>query len=137
MADKSNYRAADDAYESQNDNATKIPGNAKDESYVSSDSLPVQVQSDSMPVDDPIIPQDSNSDTALGMLDRTFYAEIKVLLLTHTERDEKEAVDKSNILKERTRGAKVEKGSYSEGPDENDLPELVTSGDVGKSDIAQ
>jgi hypothetical protein len=54
MADKSNYRAADDAYESRYDNATEIPGYVKDDSYVTSDSFPIQIQSDSAPVDDPI-----------------------------------------------------------------------------------
>jgi hypothetical protein len=66
MADKSNYLPADDAYEARNDDATQVPGNIQDDSYVTSDSLPVQVQKDSAPVDDPINPSASNSEAALG-----------------------------------------------------------------------
>jgi hypothetical protein len=55
MTDKSNYRGADDAYD------------IDDNSYVSSDSYPAQVQKDSAPVDDPINARDSNSDATLGM----------------------------------------------------------------------
>jgi hypothetical protein len=62
---------------------------------------------------------------------------IPILCSHYIEQDDKEAVQKSNILKERTRGVKVQKGTYSEGPDEDDLPESARSGDVGRSAIGQ
>ena len=51
------------------------------------------------------------------------------------ERDEKDAIDESNIIDKRTRGAKPT-GSLSEGPDEDDLPETVASGNDGTSRVA-
>lgn len=39
------------------------------------------------------------------------------------ERDDNEAIDKSNIVKDRTRGAKPEGGSYREPGDGEALPD--------------
>jgi hypothetical protein len=44
-------------------------------------------------------------------------------------------MDKSNIVNERTRGVKVQKGAYSEGPEEDDLPEPAKSGNDGRSNL--
>lgn len=41
---------------------------------------------------------------------------------TITERDEKDAIDKSNIIEERTRGAAQPGGTYQEPGDEEGLP---------------
>lgn len=53
-----------------------------------------------------------------------------------TAQDENEAIDRGNIMGSRTRGAKPA-GSYSEGPDENQLPENVVQGDQGRSDMTR
>jgi len=113
MADQSNYHRADEIYESKNDDAANKSGELLDNSYVSSDNYPVPVQEDSTPIEDSL-KVDPNSDAALVQ-------------------DEKEAIDKSNIIKERTRGATVTAGAYSEGRDEDDLPEPAKSGDSGRS----
>ena len=46
-------------------------------------------------------------------------------------RDDQEAIDQSNIIGERTRGAKPSATGYSEGPDEDDLSEQAA--DSGRS----
>ncbi|KAI1614956.1 hypothetical protein EDD37DRAFT_401593 [Exophiala viscosa] len=113
MTDTSNYRAADDKYEAQNDYKVDPTGDLNDDSYVRSGDRTIPVQKDSASIEDPIQPPTSNSDAQL-------------------EQDEKEAIDKSNIIKGRTRHAKPV-GSYSEGPDEDDLPKEVKSGEDGTS----
>jgi hypothetical protein len=67
MTDKSDYRRGMDDYEKKNDYSTDITGDLNDSSYVSSDSNPITVQSDTSPVDDPIEPGTSNTERALGM----------------------------------------------------------------------
>jgi len=64
MTDRSNYRAADDAYEAKNDKPP-VSGTINDESYTSSDSESVPVQRDFARVNDPIQPPTSNSDAQL------------------------------------------------------------------------
>ena len=54
---------------------------------------------------------------------------------TIAEQDEKEAIDKSNIIKDRTRHAKPEGVGYSEGPEEDDLPKNVRDGLDGRSAV--
>lgn len=49
-----------------------------------------------------------------------------------TERDEKDAIDESNILDERTRGAAKEQGSYAEPGDDEGL-EGALEGNDGRS----
>lgn len=49
-----------------------------------------------------------------------------------TERDEEDAIDESNILDERTRGAAKEQGSYAEPGDDEGL-EGALEGNDGRS----
>jgi hypothetical protein len=44
------------------------------------------------------------------------------MLTTCTERDDKEAIDRSNIIDSRTRGATKKAGTYQEPGDEEGLP---------------
>ncbi|KAK7900276.1 hypothetical protein LTR67_004022 [Exophiala xenobiotica] len=113
MTDKSNYRAADDKYEAQNDDKFDPSGDLNDSSYVRPGDSTVPVQKDSAPVEDPMQAPKSNSDAQL-------------------EQDEREAIDRGNVVKGRTRHAKPT-GSYSEGPDEDQLPKEVASGVDGTS----
>jgi hypothetical protein len=53
----------------------------------------------------------------------------------HIAEDERDAINESNIIEKRTRGAKPQGVGYSEGPDENDLPEEARTGNSGRSDI--
>ncbi|KAF2828489.1 hypothetical protein CC86DRAFT_437794 [Ophiobolus disseminans] len=49
------------------------------------------------------------------------------------ERDEKDAIDSSNIIEERTRGATKEAGTYTEPSDEEGLNEVTSGGQDGTS----
>ncbi|EPS28035.1 hypothetical protein POX_e07006 [Penicillium oxalicum] len=84
--------------------------------FVSGDEIPVQdndyvtkneeipVQDDLKEVEDPIDENVADSDEQLA-------------------KDESEAIDTSNIIKERTRHAKPQtENGYNEGPSEEDLP---------------
>lgn len=52
----------------------------------------------------------------------------------YTAQDEDEAIDQSNVIQGRTRGAKPQtRNQYNEGPDEDDLPDEVLYGNVGTS----
>jgi len=53
------------------------------------------------------------------------------LTLFRAEQDDKEAIDKSNIIEERTRGAKPE-GSYKEPGDKEGLPENDGTSAIGQ-----
>ncbi|CAG7559188.1 unnamed protein product [Fusarium equiseti] len=78
----------------------------EDNSYVSrpgEKDQPIAVQADSDRVEDPIDAEQADSDAQL-------------------ERDEKDAIDKSNIIEERTRGAAQPGGTYQEPGDEEGLP---------------
>ena len=66
MTDTSNYRAADDKYEAQNDYKVAPTGDLNDDSYVRPGEKTIPVQKDSAPIDDPIQPPTSNSDAQLG-----------------------------------------------------------------------
>jgi len=77
------------------------PGQVEDDSYVTEqrdDNEPVPVQKDSDPVEGPIDDATADSDKQL-------------------DQDESEAIDKTNIIEERTRGAKPT-DSYQEPTDE-------------------
>jgi len=97
---------ADEEFDKQNTVTDDIPqgGDTIDNSYAGrSDGLPVPVVKDETPVEQPNDEIAPDSDKAL-------------------ERDEAEAIDKSNVLKGgRTRGAKPMQG-YSEPGDDEDLP---------------
>ncbi|RKU46263.1 hypothetical protein DL546_006483 [Coniochaeta pulveracea] len=89
-------------------------GIVADQSYTSSDQDPVPVVKDDAGVEDPLHntdDQDANSDAQL-------------------ERDDKEAIDESNIIDERTRGAKPI-STYKEPGDTEGLPE-----DTGRSAVS-
>ncbi|KAF2765252.1 hypothetical protein EJ03DRAFT_319771 [Teratosphaeria nubilosa] len=73
----------------------------------------IPVQKDEDPVEDPIDPNTADSDQQLA-------------------RDENEAIDKSNIMEGRTRGATKQQGTYREPGDDEGLP----SGEDGTSRIA-
>ncbi|EME41677.1 hypothetical protein DOTSEDRAFT_55435 [Dothistroma septosporum NZE10] len=102
-------RAAEDDYEAQNDQAGgDVPaGDAGDNDYTSrtgQNQYGVPVQSDDAPVEDPIDdPKVANSEEQL-------------------QRDDREAIDESNIVDSRTRGATKKSGTYTEPGDEEGLP---------------
>ena len=73
MTDKSAYRAGDDRYEAENDDATEVTGDVKDSSYVRPGETTVPVQKDTDPVEDPMMPPESNSDAQLGMFPSTYF----------------------------------------------------------------
>ncbi|KAL8923968.1 MAG: hypothetical protein Q9172_002895 [Xanthocarpia lactea] len=98
--------SADDKYEQQNDvTSGDVPSGVKvDNDYASrTGQNQIPVQKDEAPVEDPIDPATADSDQAL-------------------EQDDKEAIDKSNVVGGRTRGAKPS-GGYAEPGDEEGLPE--------------
>ncbi|KAB8291162.1 hypothetical protein EYC80_009850 [Monilinia laxa] len=64
---------------------------------------PIPVQSDGAAIEDPIAADTANSDAQL-------------------ERDDKEAIDKSNIIDSKTRGAAKSTETYREPGDEEGLP---------------
>lgn len=78
MTDKSNYRAADDRYEAQNDPKTEVSGDINDDSYVRSGDKTIPVQKDSAPVEDPIQPPQSNSDAQLGKTDNYLVLKLRM-----------------------------------------------------------
>ncbi|KAJ9480918.1 hypothetical protein VN97_g12601 [Penicillium thymicola] len=103
-------RVAEDNYEREND-PSPVSGDIKDDSYTKETNAnlrgQVAVQEDDQQYDDPMQPPYSNTDQQL-------------------EEDEQEAIDKSNILRgDRLRHEKPRTSDkYSEGPDEDDLPDL-------------
>ncbi|KAL8785966.1 MAG: hypothetical protein Q9213_003042 [Squamulea squamosa] len=97
--------SADDQYEQQNDvTGGDVPSGVKhDNDYASrTGQTEIPVQKDEAPVEDPIDPATADSDQALAQ-------------------DDKDAIDKSNIVGGRTRGAKPS-GGYAEPGDEEGLP---------------
>ncbi|KAI4117758.1 MAG: hypothetical protein LQ345_002066 [Seirophora villosa] len=97
--------SADDQYEQQNDTVTGgVPaGDSKDNDYASrTGQYQIPVQKDEAPVEDPINPETADSDQTLAQ-------------------DDKDAIDQSNIVGGRTRGAKPS-GGYTEPGDEEGLP---------------
>ncbi|KAK3935195.1 hypothetical protein QBC46DRAFT_358443 [Diplogelasinospora grovesii] len=75
-------------------------GQVNDPSYKTSKNEAVPVIDDDAPVEDPMKPGKADSDAQL-------------------EKDEKEAIDKSNIMKDRTRHAKPGGGAYKEPTDKD------------------
>ncbi|GKZ63443.1 hypothetical protein AnigIFM60653_004050 [Aspergillus niger] len=111
-------REAEDLYEDEND-PSPVSGTFHDNSYAhetqSSLRNQVPVARDQAPYEDPVQPPYSNTDQQLAQ-------------------DEDEAIDQSNVIPGRTRGAKPQtRNQYSEGPDEDDLPDEVLYGNVGTS----
>ncbi|GAB1200578.1 hypothetical protein BDV32DRAFT_156030 [Aspergillus pseudonomiae] len=112
-------REAEDRYEAQND-SSPVSGTVRDNTYAhetrSELRSQIPVQKDEDVEEDPIQPPFSNSTQQL-------------------ENDEREAIDRSNILRgDRLRHAKPRtQDGYSEGRDEDDLPEDVRYGQSGRS----
>lgn len=124
---------------------------AVDNSYATAGNEPVPVLKDEAPVEQPNDRRNPDSDAALGKSPPlsvssydAFQSNQMSLLLDSTnsnpipiEQDEKEAIDKSNILKgDRTRHAKAS-GTYTEPGDEEGLPKSVLDGTDGHSAVAQ
>ena len=85
--------------------AQDIPtGEVQDNDYKSrTGQNEIPVQADDKPVEDPIDEETADSDAQL-------------------EADDKNAIDQSNIISERTRGAAKSAGTYQEPGDEEGLP---------------
>lgn len=93
-------------------------GDVMDNDYKSGSGEHIPVQGDEKPVEDPINPATADSDEQLG----EFFPQIlQNVTKKVSAKDEDEAIDKSNIIGERTRGAKPA-GSYTEPGDEEGLP---------------
>ncbi|KAL8746391.1 MAG: hypothetical protein Q9190_001600 [Brigantiaea leucoxantha] len=97
--------SADEQYEQQNDIPSgDVPaGDAMDNDYASrTGQSEIPVQKDDAPVEDPIDPSTADSDQTLAQ-------------------DDADAIDQSNVIGDRTRGAKPS-GGYAEPGDEEGLP---------------
>ena len=117
--------SADDHYEQQNDivSGDAPAGDSKDNDYTSrSGQYQIPVQKDEAPVNDPIDPTTADSDDTLGML-MTLPLLYQVIVCADScvARDDAEAIDQSNVISSRTRGATA-KGGYTEPGDEEGLP---------------
>jgi hypothetical protein len=105
--------------------AQDIPtGDFQDNEYQSrTGQSEIPVQSDDKPVEDPIDPDTADSDAQLGRAFHHLWHRRGAYQLTlWTEADEKNAIDQSNIIEERTRGATKSSGTYQEPGDEEGLP---------------
>ena len=78
----------------------------------------IPVQKDDAPVEDPIDAATADSDAALR---KYSCSEFRLLAYSEAEQDDKDAIDESNIVGGRTRGAKPS-GGYTEPGDEEGLP---------------
>jgi hypothetical protein len=108
-----------------NMSAQDIPtGEVHDNDYQSrTGQNEIPVQTDDKPVEDPIDPETADSDATLGKPTHIAQSISLVTVLTSpTEADEKNAIDQSNIIDERTRGATKSAGTYQEPGDEEGLP---------------
>ncbi|KAM5362672.1 hypothetical protein ACJZ2D_012417 [Fusarium nematophilum] len=106
-------------------------GEFQENSYVSRQgekAEPIPVQADSDKIEDPIDPNMADTDVQLGMKLVLPPNDANPLTAVTTERDDAEAIDKTNIVKERTRGAGKPGGTYREPGDEEGLPD-----DTGRS----
>ena len=97
----------------------------QDNDYVSrtgqKDHMPVQ--DDNAPVEDPIDEAEADTDKALGtriihILSANPAGADRVI-----EKDDQDAIDKSNIVESRTRGAAKASGTYREPGDEEGIPD--------------
>ena len=78
----------------------------------------IPVQKDDAPIEDPIDAATADSDAALR---KYSCSEFRPLAYSEAEQDDKDAIDESNIVGGRTRGAKPS-GGYTEPGDEEGLP---------------
>ena len=114
-------------------------GDTVDNSYASSKNEPVPVLKDEEPVEQPNDAMDPDSDKMLGKLSPILSHSLEKAiarlfdgldmrgteyrLIGETEQDEKEAIDRGNILKgDRLRHATKPAGTYREPGDEEGLP---------------
>jgi len=104
--------------------AQEIPtGEFQDNEYQSrTGQSEIPVQTDDKPVEDPIDPDTADSDAQLGMSTCVSFHIPQHFTNSFTEADEKNAIDQSNIIDERTRGATKSSGTYQEPGDEEGLP---------------
>ncbi|KAI9724330.1 MAG: hypothetical protein M1812_000398 [Candelaria pacifica] len=125
--------SADDQYEQTNDavGAGVPAGDSKDNDYASrTGQSHIPVQKDEKPVEDPIDPATADSDATLGQLNVSLssiffhgytLSSQSICIDITTAADDKDAIDSSNIIGGRTRGAGP-RGGYSEPGDEEGLP---------------
>jgi len=100
---------------SSNNLANDAPdGQINDASYKSKSKEPIPVVADDEGIEDPVRPERADSDEQLG---EPVPQQGSASILIDIDQDEKDAIDKSNIIEERTRGAKPT-GTYKEPSDE-------------------
>ena len=114
-------------------------GDTIDNSYASFKNEPVPVLKDEEPVEQPNDAMDPDSDKMLGKLSRILFLDLEraiasllnglymtnkeYMLIGGVEQDEREAIDRSNILEgDRTRHIKKPAGTYRDPGDEEGLP---------------
>ncbi|KAI0970655.1 hypothetical protein F4678DRAFT_462356 [Xylaria arbuscula] len=97
---KSSWSETDDRHGVPEDIREAPPGQVSDDSYVTKgrNAEPVPVVGDEASIEDPVRPEKADSDEQLNI-------------------DEKEAIDKRNILKDRLRGNEPKKGGMREPSD--------------------
>lgn len=103
-------------------------GSIRDDSYVSrqahkNEGIPVIADSDK--IEDPIDANKADSNAQLGMSHLQIHIQLS---LTPLDRDDADAIGKSNIINERTRHAGKPSGTYREPGDDEGLPD-----DTGRS----
>jgi hypothetical protein len=110
--------SADEQYEAQNE----IPnGDSTNNAYASrAGQSEVPVINDDAPVEDPIEHTTADSDESLGVLASPSH--LTIVLIKCSVQDDKEAIDSSNIIESRTRGAAKKAGTYAEPGDYEGLP---------------
>jgi hypothetical protein len=93
-------------------------GQVNDPSYKSrrGDRGPIAVIDDDAPVEDPIRASEADSDKQLGTTSHAAVLCPMLMRISITEKDDAEAIDKSNILEGRTRNSKPT-GKYAEPTD--------------------
>lgn len=97
-------------------------GDAKNNDYVSrpeQKQSPIPVQPDGADIEDPVDPAIADSDEQLGMFRIAHRG--RAVVNFRIARDDTDAIDQSNVIGDRTRGAKPT-GGYREPGDEEGLP---------------
>lgn len=85
----------------------------------------IPVQDDNAPIEEGVDAATADSDAQLGTLLHSRRGRLSISIANNgeSERDDNEAIDKSNIVEGRTRGAKPETGTYREPGDGEALPD--------------
>lgn len=83
----------------------------------------IPVQDDNAAIEEGVDAATADSDAQLGTYPTTGQPLINIANSGEPERDDNEAIDKSNIVEGRTRGAQPEAGSYREPGDSEALPD--------------